>query len=84
MIEKSEFEPRIKNAKERIKRLENDFKEQSKINDGIKTLKLVVTKLKDFANIIETKLDNIDWLTKREIIRALIKEIKIQVAETVN
>ena len=77
LIEKDEFEPRIKKAKDRIKRLEKDFDEQSRINEERKSLKLVITKLKDFVDIVESKLDNIDWLTKREIIRSLIKEIKI-------
>ena len=77
LIEKEEFEPRIKKAKDRIKRLEKDYDEQARIDEERKSLKLVITKLKDFVNIVESKLDNIDWLTNREIIRSLVKEIKI-------
>jgi site-specific DNA recombinase len=76
-IDKNEFEPRIKEMKQRLKQIEN---EKEKIMDQIKIKKefrLIITGIENFASCVETKLDQIDWKTKRDIIRTLVKRIEI-------
>jgi len=76
-IDKDEFEPRIKAMKQRVKTM---GEEQDKILDQkkLKTeLKLIVTNLEYFSSSITERLDNIDWQTKRDVIRMLIKRIEI-------
>ncbi len=40
-------------------------------------LTLVVTNLEEFSSSVNLSLDNADWLTKRDIIRTLVKRIEI-------
>jgi site-specific DNA recombinase len=76
-IESSEFEPRIKEMKQRLKFLE---KEREKMMDQVKLkneLKLVVTGLEHFTSCVEANLEEVDWHTKREIIKTIVKRIEI-------
>jgi site-specific DNA recombinase len=76
-VEQSEFEPRIKEMRQRLKLME---KEQEKLFDQIKSkneLKLIITGLKNFASCVESKFETIDWHGKREIIRTIVKRIEI-------
>ncbi len=40
-------------------------------------LTLVVTTLEEFSSSVNSSLDNADWLTRRDIIRTLVKRIEI-------
>jgi site-specific DNA recombinase len=76
-IDKNEFEPRIKEMKQRLKLIE---KEKNNILDQLKLkneLRLIVTDLEHFSSCVETKIEQIDWHTKRDIIRTLVKRIEI-------
>src|SRR3990167_841456 len=76
-IEQSEFEPRIKEMKQRLKLLE---KEKDNAVDQLKLkdeLRLIVTGLGHFASCVEEKLEVTDWHTKRDIIRTVVKRIEI-------
>lgn len=80
-IDQSEFEPRIKEMKQRLKLLEN---EQEKIIDQIKLkkeLRLIINGLENFSFSVNEKLINIDWHVKRDIIRMLVKRIEINQEE---
>jgi site-specific DNA recombinase len=82
-IEKEEFEPRIKALKQRLKIIEeqrqNIMDQQNLKNE----LKLIVTNLEYFSSNIESKLEEVDWHTKRDIIRTLVKRVEVD-CEDVN
>lgn len=76
-IDQAQFEPRIKKMKQRLKIIEEQNKNITDQKNLKKDLTLIVTNLKEFTDSIEKNLDNIDWNTKRDIIRMLIKRIEI-------
>lgn len=77
LICKSDFTPRIKRAKKRIDELEKQLSRQQDDEEQIRSLQLVIGRMKDFANKVKEGLDNSDWLARREIIRSIIKKIEI-------
>jgi site-specific DNA recombinase len=77
MIEKSEFDPRLKVARERIAQLEEHAAKLRDMAARQEEMALVVGRLTDFARSVEEGLDSADWTTRREIIRALIKRVEV-------
>jgi site-specific DNA recombinase len=76
-IEKQEFEPRISRLRQRLTDLETQAQQ---ITDEIARqaeLRLVITRLGDFAAKVEDGLAAADWLTKRDLIRTLVKRVEI-------
>ncbi len=81
LLEKAEFEPRIRRARERLEKLETELKEQSEKEEQLNALQLVIGRMKEFAEKVTEGLREADWTTRREIIRAMIKEIRIDEEE---
>ncbi|GAH64665.1 unnamed protein product, partial [marine sediment metagenome] len=81
LLEKAEFEPRIRRARERLEKLETELKEQSEKEEQLNALQLVIGRMKEFAEKVTARLREADWTTRREIIRAMIKEIRIDEEE---
>jgi len=77
LIEKEEFEPKIRHAKERLQRLEAEAAELANEEAQRAELRLVIGKLEDFTARLQQGLDETDWQTRREIIRALVKQIDL-------
>jgi len=77
LIEKSEFEPRIKRAKERIARLEKQLEEVRDESSLNSQLQLIIGRVEDFAKRVEEGLAHTDWRTRRELIRALVKRVDV-------
>ena len=76
-IEKQEFEPRVKRLRERLTTLEDRNRQiKSELARQVE-LRLIVTRLEDFAAKIEDGLAEADWLTKRELIRTLVKRVEV-------
>ncbi|NLE60960.1 MAG: recombinase family protein [Planctomycetes bacterium] len=78
VLEKGEFEPRVARARERLRRLQQDAADATQIADQRKELRLVLGHLEDFADRVRQGLDQADFSTRREIIRSLVKTIKIE------
>ena len=76
-LSKDEFEPRIRNAKERLGRLDEELVTATNERNEADELRLIIGHLDDFASFIHEGLDKADWHTRREIIRALIKRVEI-------
>lgn len=55
--------------------------EALKIKNLQQELTLVVTNLEEFFSNIKSKLDDLDWLTKRNVIRILVKRIEVDIEE---
>ncbi len=82
-LSKAEFDPRIKTMKNRLNRIQEQRKAIIDHQALRKELRLIVTNLQSFAEQISSALDDIDWETKRSIIRTLVKRIEID-AKDVN
>jgi site-specific DNA recombinase len=81
LLEKSDFEPRIRRARERLATLEAEVKKQADEESQRAELRLVIGQLQEFATRIKSGLHDADWSTRREIIRALVKRIEVDEAQ---
>jgi site-specific DNA recombinase len=77
LLDKSEFEPRIVAARERLSKLEEEHKQRADEEHTEAELSLVIGQLEEFARQVSDGLQGSDWLTRREIIRALVKRVEI-------
>jgi site-specific DNA recombinase len=76
-VEKQEFEPRIQRLRQRLSALE-DRERQIRLELARQAeLRLVIARLEDFAVKVNDGLAEADWLTKRELIRTLVKRVEI-------
>jgi site-specific DNA recombinase len=83
VIEKNEFEPKIGQLKIKIKQLEEQINSCKQKDSSQFELFLVINQLEEFSKTINHKLETIDFDTKREIIRALVKRVEIYKDEVV-
>ena len=76
-LEKQEFEPRIERLRQRLTKLESQVKQ--KVNEQALQVELqqIITQLKDFSAKVKGHLDDADWLTKRDLIRTLVKQVEV-------
>jgi site-specific DNA recombinase len=81
LIDKSEFEPRITAARERLAKLEDEHRQR--IGEAVQEaeLRLVIGQLEEFARRVSQGLQEPDWDTRREIVRALVKKVEIDEQE---
>jgi site-specific DNA recombinase len=77
LLEKTEFEPRIRSAKERLATLQAEARARAEEASRYDELRLVVGRLQEFADKVNGGLDGADWATRREIIRALVKRVEV-------
>jgi site-specific DNA recombinase len=80
-IDKNEFEPRIKEAKQRLKSIEEQKRKVMDQKNLKNELTLLVTNLEHFSFSIKSNLEAVDWNTKRDIIRMLVKKVEINLDE---
>lgn len=81
LLERTEFEPRISAARERILRLEEERKRTADEANQESELRLVIGQLEEFARRVSDGLREPDWETKRAIVRALIKQVEVDEGE---
>ena len=72
LLEKAEFEPRIRQSRERLAKLEAEAKKHADGESQRTELRLVIGHVQEFADRIKDGLGEADWITRREIIRALV------------
>jgi site-specific DNA recombinase len=77
LVERAEFKPRIKRAKDRLAKLEAQAQAEAEKESKERELRLVIGRLQEFADRVQGGLDQADWMTRREIIRALVKRVEI-------
>nr|WP_229803563.1 recombinase family protein [Halomonas qijiaojingensis] len=77
VIEKEDFNPRLANIKSRITLCEQQITEAESQQTGQQELFLVVSRLDEFSDTVRDRLNTMDFETKREIIRGLVKRIEI-------
>jgi site-specific DNA recombinase len=77
LLEKSEFEPRITAARERLSRLESEQSQTAAQESQQSELRLLIGQLEEFARRVSDGLKRPEWTTRREIVRALVKHVEI-------
>jgi site-specific DNA recombinase len=81
LVDKEEFEPRVRAFRERLTRLEAEAQQQQELEAQERDLRLVMGRLQEFGERVKAGLEEADWSTRREIIRALVKRVEIGVEE---
>jgi site-specific DNA recombinase len=81
LLEKPEFEPRINAARERLSRLESERMRKADDESRESELRLVIGQLEEFAKRVAEGLHEPEWATRREIIRALVKQVELDEGE---
>jgi site-specific DNA recombinase len=77
MLNKGEFAPRLKAAKDRLARLEEEERKEAEQHDQERELRLALGGLEEFAQQVKEGLDQANWHKRREIIRALVKRVEV-------
>ena len=77
LIEKSEFEPRILAAKQRLAKWEEECRQRMNEVTQEAELRLVIGQLEEFASRVSQELQEPSWETRREIIRALVRKVEV-------
>jgi len=77
LIDKGEFEPRMARMRERLKQIEAQAQQVQDEASLERELTLILGRLDEFAARVKNGLHEADWLTRREIIRALVKRVEI-------
>jgi site-specific DNA recombinase len=81
LIDKGEFEPRIKRIKHRVTVLEDQLQQWADEAVQQRELKLLIGHLEEFVTKVQRNLASADWTMKREIIRALVRRVEIDKQE---
>jgi site-specific DNA recombinase len=76
-VDKSELEPRLKSAKERLARLEAEAQTLAAAEAQHAELRLALTRLQDFAEQVQQGLEEAAWTTRRDVIRAVVKRVEV-------
>ncbi len=77
LLSRDEFQPRISRSKERLGKLEAEAATLTSRQSEADELRLTIGHLQDFHRHLHEGLEHVDWKTKREIIRALVKRVEI-------
>jgi site-specific DNA recombinase len=76
-LEKQEFEPRIRRLRQRLNDLETQAKQKIYEQAQQAELQQVITRLEEFSAKVKDNLEEADWLTKRDLIRTLVKQVEV-------
>jgi len=78
LIERTEFEPRIKTAKSRLEKLQAEAQALTEEQAQEQQLRLVIGQFQEFAGRVRDGVQQADWATRRELIRTLVKRVEIE------
>lgn len=77
LIDKDEFEPRVTRLRERLTAMEEQAQQIKDATGLERELTLLLGRLEAFTERVKNGLLDADWLTRREIIRALVKRVEV-------
>ena len=77
LVERDEFEPRIRIAKERLEKLETEAKAVRDRESEAQEIRTAIDQLESFGSRIRDGLNDADWSTRREIMRSLIRKVEV-------
>jgi site-specific DNA recombinase len=81
LIEKREFEPRIRDARAYLEKLKLEMRSQEQLQTQLSEMRNVIGQLKAFAEQVRDRLDTADWTLQRQLISILVKRIEIGAEE---
>jgi site-specific DNA recombinase len=81
LIEKQEFEPRIRDARTQLEKLRAEARSQEQLQAQLLEMRQVIGQLEAFAEQVRGKLDTADWTLRRHLISTLVKRVEIGVEE---
>ena len=76
-LDKAEFEPRVRTAKERLTRDETALHEHQQDSIDAEELRVVIGQFDAFAAQMTANLEQADFATKRKLLRLLIKRVEV-------
>ncbi|GHO76871.1 DNA recombinase [Ktedonobacter sp. SOSP1-85] len=77
LIDKQEFEPRVMRMRERLQHFDEQLqrlKEEAEVEEEVR---VILGRLETFAAKVKDELQDADFQTRREVIRALVKRIEV-------
>ncbi len=77
LIEKGEFEPRIRDARAHLEKLQVETRTQDQLQAQLLEMRQVIGQLEAFAEQVRGKLDTADWTVQRQLISTLVKRVEI-------
>jgi site-specific DNA recombinase len=77
ILTKDEFEPRLARLRQRISALEQQAQREREEAATTHDLQVLIGRLDEFAAKVRAGLADADWQLRREIIRALVKQIEV-------
>ena len=78
-LKKSEFEPRLKKARERLTRLGDELTQLAARDTERTRIRRALACIDEFTSHVSNGLDQADWKTRRELIRLLIDSVSIEI-----
>jgi site-specific DNA recombinase len=81
LIEKQEFEPRIRDARAQLERLQAEARGQEQLQAQLQEMRQVIGQLEAFAEQVRGKLHTADWTMRRQLITTLVKRVEIGAEE---
>jgi site-specific DNA recombinase len=81
LLDKTEFEPRLCAAKQRLRELDAEAKVLAERETRDQHLRAVIHRLEQFAQRVRQGLDSADANLRRELIRALVKRVELGAEE---
>jgi site-specific DNA recombinase len=77
LIEKGEFEPRIRDARAHLEKLQAETRTQEQLQAQLLEMRQVIGQLEAFAEQVRGKLGTADWTVQRQLISTLVKRVEI-------
>ncbi len=81
LIDKVEFAPRVTRLRQRMAHIAEQCQALADEETLQSEMRLIVSRLDDFAEQVGRNLDELEWAKKREIIRALVRRVEIGVEQ---
>lgn len=81
LIEKKEFEPRIREGRAHLEKLRLEARSQEQLQAQLLDLRRVIGQLEAFAEQVRGKLHTADWTMRRQLITTLVKRVEIDLEE---
>ena len=77
LVDKAEFEPRVRQAKDQLARHEKEYAQQRQAAADTRQLRLLIGEFSAFAERLTASLGHADTNTKRKIIDLLVKRVEV-------
>ena len=77
LVNRDDFEPRIKRMQDRLGKLKGELQTATEQTQRDEDLRLVFSHVQNFADQVKAGLKTVDWTTRREILRALVKRVEV-------